>query len=125
MNKQRPVNLDLTTIKFPMPAIVSILHRISGLVLFLFIPFILWMLRESLRSEQSFNSLQMTLSGFVAKIFLWLFLIGLLYHLVAGIRHLLMDMHVGESLAGGRLGAKIVLGLAIILAVLAGVWLWW
>lgn len=124
MNPQRPMNLNLFTIKFPLPAIISILHRASGVFVFLLIPFLLWMLSESLSSPVSFESLQITLMGFCPKFIVWLLLSALLYHLVAGIRHLLMDLGLGESLAAGRLSAKIVLIVSIILSILAGVWLW-
>ena len=55
---------------------------------------------------------------------LWGVLSALLYHLVAGIRHLLMDAGLGESLEGGRLGAKILIVIAVVLIVLLGVWIW-
>lgn len=124
MNKQRPVNLNLFTIKFPLPAIISILHRISGTLLFLLIPFLLWMLSISLNSPISFNNLQDCFTNPLVKIILWLILVALLYHLVAGIRHLLMDCGIGESLSGGRQGSKITLGVTIVLAIIMGIWLW-
>lgn len=124
MKDKRPINLDLTTIKFPIPAIASILHRISGVALFLFIPFLLWLLDAVLLSEESFFQLQRTLSSPLNKFILWVLLASLIYHLLAGIRHLLMDLHVGETLQGGRLSAKIVIIAAGVLTLLAGVWLW-
>jgi succinate dehydrogenase / fumarate reductase cytochrome b subunit len=124
MNKQRPVNLNLFTIKFPLPAIISILHRVSGTLLFLLIPFLLWMLSASLGSPISFNGLQDCFANPLVKIILWLILVALLYHLVAGIRHLLMDWGVGESLSGGRQGSVITLGVTIVLAIIMGIWIW-
>jgi succinate dehydrogenase / fumarate reductase, cytochrome b subunit len=124
VNQQRPVNLNLFTIKFPLPAIISILHRASGVFMFLLIPFLLWMLSASLSSPVSFESLQITLMGFGSKFVVWLLLSALLYHLVAGIRHLLMDIGFGESLAAGRVSSKIVLICSIILSILVGIWLW-
>lgn len=124
MKKTRPVNLDLTTIKFPITAISSILHRISGVILFVMMPFLLYLLQQSLYSAEQFDLLADHMSGFFIKFLVWGTLSALLYHLVAGVRHIIMDMGFGESLAGGRLGSKLVIGLSLILAVLVGVWIW-
>jgi len=124
VNKNRPVNLDLSTIKFPLPAIVSILHRTSGIFIFAGVALLLWMLDASLSSKEGFAAVQDALANPLCKFIIWAVLAGLAYHLVAGIRHLIMDCGVGESLEGGRLGAKLVLVSAVILMVLAGVWLW-
>lgn len=124
MNKQRPVNLDLTTIKFPLPAIVSILHRISGLILFITLPLVLWTLKLSLSSEADYKSVTGVLNQVWIKVLIGLALAALVYHLIAGIRHLLMDSGIGESLVAGRLSAKIVFVLFVIIMLLVGVWLW-
>lgn len=124
MAKQRPINLNLLTIKFPIPAIVSILHRVSGTIVFFLIPLLLWMLQTSLSSSDRFIDLQDLFNGFVFKGIIWLFLAALLFHLVAGLRHLLMDCGFGESLKAGRCSAWTAIGLAVILTLLAGIWLW-
>ncbi|HVY53845.1 MAG TPA: succinate dehydrogenase, cytochrome b556 subunit [Gammaproteobacteria bacterium] len=124
MNKKRPKNLNLFTIKFPIPAIVSILHRVSGVFLFLLMPLLLWALSMSLASETDFNNLKEFLSTPFSKLVIWAFLAALSYHLVAGIRHLLMDIHIGEELKTGRLMAKVTLGVSAVLIVMLGVWLW-
>lgn len=124
VNDNRPVNLDLTTIKFPVTALASIAHRISGVVLFLALPLLLWMLDRSLASPQAFADVQELLSSVLAKLVLWGILAALIYHLVAGIRHLFMDMGIGETLEGGRRGAFTVFAVSIILILLAGVWVW-
>lgn len=124
MNKDRPVNLDISTISFPVPAIVSILHRISGMVMLAGVLVLLFMLDMSLGSEESYNELMEYLAVPWAKLVIWVVLAALAYHSVAGIRHLIMDAGIGESLEGGRLGAKLVLFLAVILTVAAGVWIW-
>lgn len=124
MNKKRPVNLDIATIKLPITAIVSILHRVSGIFLFAGMAVLLWLLDSSLDSQESFAAVREISSNLVFKLILWAVLAGLAYHTVMGIRHLIMDFGVGESLKGGQLGAKIALVLAIILIALAGVWLW-
>ncbi|WP_041523048.1 succinate dehydrogenase, cytochrome b556 subunit [Gilvimarinus agarilyticus] len=124
MNNNRPVNLDLTTIKFPITAIVSILHRVSGVFIFAGMAVLLWMLDSSLSSEEGFAAVQDALASPVCKFIIWAVLAGLAYHLVAGVRHLIMDCGIGESYEGGRLGAKLVLVFSVILIVLAGVWVW-
>lgn len=124
MNKKRPVNLDIATIKLPITAYVSILHRASGVFLFAGVAVLLWMLDASLISQEGFNSIGEIALNPVFQFVLWAVLAGLAYHLVAGIRHLIMDFGVGESLKGGQTGAKIALVVAIILIVLAGVWVW-
>lgn len=121
--KQRPVNLRLTSIKFPMTAIVSILHRISGVLLFIFIPYCLCLLQKSLQSEESFAEVSIYFSQAYAKLIVWVILSAFIYHLFAGIRHLLLDFGVGESLNGGRISAWVTLLLIIISIGLTGYWL--
>jgi succinate dehydrogenase / fumarate reductase cytochrome b subunit len=124
VNSQRPVNLDLRTIKLPITAYTSILHRISGVILFLGIAVLLFALDKSLGSEDGFAEVQAYLASPLVKLIIWGLLSALLYHLVAGIRHLIMDTGVGETLKGGKLGSQIVLVVSVILIVLAGVWIW-
>lgn len=123
--EKRPVNLNLFTMHFPMPAIISILHRISGVILFLFIPFMLWGLNISLKSEQDFMDIQSAMAGsFCLKFIVWCGLAAFIFHFIAGIRHLLMDVHIGDELKSGRLSAQITMILSILLMILAGIWLW-
>ncbi len=124
MNNKRPVNLDIRTIHFPITAIASILHRISGVALLFATALLLWMLDSSLSGPEGFDSVKACLASVWAKLVMLLIFAGLAYHLVAGIRHLLMDCGIGESLEGGRLGAKIVMVTTALLIILAGVWLW-
>ena len=125
MNKSRPVNLDLSTYSFPITALVSITHRVSGCILLVGMLILIWMLDASLESEESFNQLKDTLSSPLVKFIVWGILSALAYHTIAGIKHLIMDMGIGETLEGGIMGSKItvVLSGAIIIAI-AG-WLIW
>lgn len=125
MNKKRPVNLDLSTIKFPITAIVSITHRISGVALLGGILVLLWMLDASLTSEESFEELRQIMTNPLAKAVVWAVLAALAYHLVMGIRHIFMDIGIGESLKGGQIGAKLALAVAIVLILAAAGWLVW
>lgn len=124
MSKPRPVNLDIGTFKLPITAYVSILHRLSGVLLFFVIGLLLWLLDFSLSSPEGFASVAEWLSAPLVKIVLWGSLAALAYHLVAGVRHMIMDFGIGESLEGGVLGAKLVIAAAVILILLAGVWIW-
>lgn len=124
MHKKKPVNLDLMTIRFPITAIVSILHRISGVILFLVIPGLLMLLSVSLRSQYDFNNLVIKLQAPGVKFVTFLILAALIYHFIAGIRHLIMDLGFGEEKRSGKVGARIVLAISIVIMVIVGAWLW-
>jgi succinate dehydrogenase / fumarate reductase cytochrome b subunit len=124
MSSDRPVNLDLTTFRFPITAIASILHRVSGVVLFFGSFILMALLGMSLDNEASFaDALALLDNGFVAFI-IWGVLAALAYHFVAGVKHLFMDMGYGETLETGPIFAKISMASAVVLMVLAGVWVW-
>ena len=95
MNDKSPGHLDLTTIKFPVTAIASITHRITGVAVFVALPVLLWMMDRSMASPESFSDLKQLMNSPLSKLVLWAILSALLYHFVAGIRHLVMDMGVG------------------------------
>ncbi len=120
----RPVNLDLTTVKFPLPAIISILHRISGVALFFGIGVVLYLLQLSLESEAGFERVTELFLATPVKLVVWLILTGLLYHLIAGIKHLLMDWGLGESREGAMRGAQVTLILALAAAALSWGMIW-
>ncbi len=124
MPKSRPKHLDLTKIRFPIMAIVSGMHRISGAVLFLFLPLLLWLWQESLASQQSFDALKSVVGHFLVKIFLLGLLWGYLHHLCAGIRYLALDLDLGGELAAARASSIVVLVVSIGLTVIVGVALW-
>lgn len=124
VNSKRPVNLDLRTIKLPVTAYTSIAHRISGVILFIAIAGLLWLLDGSLSSESGFEQTRAYLQNPLAKVILWVVLSALLYHLVAGVRHLVMDAGVGEGLESGKRGSQAVIVISAILIVLLGVWIW-
>ena len=84
----------------------------------------LYALSKSLGSEEGFTEVKACLTSPLAKFVAWGLLSALLYHLVAGVRHLIMDMGIGETLEGGRLGSKIVIVISVVMIVLAGVWVW-
>jgi succinate dehydrogenase / fumarate reductase cytochrome b subunit len=121
---ERPVNLDISTIRLPLAAYTSITHRISGVILFVGIGILLWMLDKSLSSPVGFAELQETLGSPLVTFIVWGALAALAYHMVAGVKHLLMDLGFGESKAAAPRGAMIVIVVSVILIIGLGVWLW-
>lgn len=124
MNDNRPKNLDITTFKYPLPAVTSLLHRLSGAFIFVGVALMLYLLELSLQSESGFALVLELLDSSIVKFATWAVLSGLLYHLIAGIKHLIMDLGIGETLQGGFIGACITLILSAIAIVTAGVWIW-
>ena len=110
--------------RLPITAWTSIAHRASGVFLFAGVGVLIWMLDASLASPESFAALQGWLSSAVFKLVIWAVMAGLIYHSVAGVKHLIMDMGIGETMEGGSRGAQIVIGLSVVLILLAGVWIW-
>jgi len=122
--KPRPKHLNLIAIRLPVPGIVSIMHRISGAVLFLMLPLLLWLFQTSLQSPESFAKFHAVIVHPVMKLVLLGLLWGYLHHLLAGVRHLFLDLHVGAELETARASSLVVLISAIVLTLLVGVRLW-
>jgi succinate dehydrogenase / fumarate reductase cytochrome b subunit len=128
---QRPVfrNIhitDLATYRLPIAGVVSILHRVSGLLMFLLLPFILWMFDNSLTSEVSFDAFKAAFNGglglpgwfvkLVALGLIWAYL----HHLIAGLRHLWMDATHSVTKQHGHSSAIVTLALSLPLTVVLG-----
>ena len=124
MKKQRPVNLDLTTIKMHPAANASILHRISGVIMVFAVGILLWTLSLSLSSAEGFAQVKAMLDGVFFKLIILGIISAITYHLFGGIRHLLMDMGHFEELASGNATAKLIIALWLVLTVVVGVRLW-
>lgn len=122
--RERPINLDLTKFAFPITAIASILHRVTGVILFVGIAFMLYALDLALESEAGLEQARSLIATPIGMFVTWGLLTTLGYHFVAGIKHLIMDFGHGETLAGGRLLAQGTIVLAVVLSALAGVWVW-
>jgi succinate dehydrogenase / fumarate reductase cytochrome b subunit len=121
----RPINVgigDLVSFKWPITAISSITHRVAGVVLFIGVAFMLYALDLSLSSEQGFISLKEMMVSPLGKMITWGLLSALGYHFVAGIKHLLMDMGVGETLEGAQFAVKTTLFFSAVLIALAAIW---
>ncbi|SFB71785.1 succinate dehydrogenase, cytochrome b556 subunit [Collimonas sp. OK412] len=120
-NRPQFRNINITQIvgyRLPLAGIISILHRISGLLMFLLLPFILFMLDKSLVSESSFEYFK----GFTSNWFVKLVILALswayLHHFCAGIRHLVMDNHIGLDKDSARKSAAGVLIVSVPLALI-------
>jgi succinate dehydrogenase / fumarate reductase cytochrome b subunit len=112
--RKRPKNLNLFTIRLPVNAIISILHRMSGMALFLVLPALLWVLSQSVQSEASYAALAVMLQHWLAKVFLIALSCAFFHHFYAGIRHLAMDVHWMTSLQKARLSSRLVLCLDVL-----------
>lgn len=110
--------------RLPITAWASITHRASGVFIFIGIAVFLWVLDASLKSPESFASLTELLSGGLFKFVLWAILSGFIYHSVAGVNHLVADFGIGETLEGGILAARLVIAVAAVLIITAGIWIW-
>lgn len=125
MSDKRPVNLDLGTFKHPLVSLISICHRISGVVLFVGLVFLFNLFDASLEGAADFVAAQSLLQdNFFAKFVVWGLLSSLGFHFSAGVKHLVMDFGHGEEIDSANKAAKFVIALTVVLAVLAGVWIW-
>ncbi len=122
--KKRPVFLDLQQIKLPIPGIVSILHRISGVILFVMLPILLALLGGSLSNGETFDTYKAWADNFLVKLILIGVLWALMHHLIAGVRFLLLDAHIGLELETAQKTARIALIAGIVSALVLGVALW-
>ena len=120
----RPVNLDIGTMRLPITAWASITHRATGVALFVGMAVLLWMLDASLSGPEGFASVQECLDSFLAKLIVWGVVSVLIYHSLAGVKHVIMDFGVGETMEGGITGARIVIALSVVLILIAGAWIW-
>jgi len=116
---------DLPTYRLPAPGWVSILHRISGVLMFLLLPLIIWMFDTSVSSELSFARFKAVFnqgaSGVIMKLIALALIWAYLHHFIAGLRHLYMDInHAAVGKSRGDLSAKVTLVLAIVLTVILG-----
>ncbi|WP_201534393.1 succinate dehydrogenase, cytochrome b556 subunit [Psychrobacter ciconiae] len=123
VKSNRPINLPLSQVisvnaKSPI-AIASIMHRVSGIILFLLIPVLLWLLQTSLSSPESFDAL---FDNVLLRFIVWIFVAATAFHFVMGIKHLLADMGMTEELKSGRAAAVVSFVIAAILIVASFVW---
>ena len=122
MKSNRPINLPLSQVisvnRSPI-AIACILHRISGIVLFLLIPVMLWLLQNSLASPESFETV---FDNVFIRFLAWIFVAAIAYHFVMGVKHLFADNGQNEELQSARMASVVSLVIAAILIVASFVW---
>jgi len=125
MTQSRPRYLNLLKIHLPITGLVSFLHRISGILLFCFIPLTIWSIHYSLQSEIHFQTLQQFLHTLLGSSLLIIFILILMQHFFAGIRFLLMDLNWGMERDISRKTARLSLLLSVVstLAIAIGVYL--
>lgn len=124
MIKKRPKHLALHKIKFPLPSYVSILHRVSGAVLFLALPLLLLVFDQSLRSIETYTNLAECLANPLLKLMLLGLMWAFLHHFCAGLRYLAIDLHLLPTLAAARASSVWVLAVSLTLTIVLGVKLW-
>ncbi|HRO36186.1 MULTISPECIES: succinate dehydrogenase, cytochrome b556 subunit [Thauera] len=120
--RRLPVFLKLAQIRFPIGAIASIAHRVSGVLLFIALPVVAVLLDTSLRDEAGFASVRDLISSPLAVVAAGVLVWALVHHVLAGIRHLLMDVGIGGELERARASARLVLIAAPALAVFLLFW---
>ncbi|WP_042148307.1 MULTISPECIES: succinate dehydrogenase, cytochrome b556 subunit [unclassified Pseudoalteromonas] len=125
MTKNRPKNLDLSTMALPVMGVASILHRISAVVIWVGMALLLPALYFSLKSPEGFDEVKTLLTErFVAQFFIWGFLTALGYYILGSLKHIIQEFGYFESLEGGRAISQVAIGFGIILSVFIGYWLW-
>lgn len=122
--QKRPRYLNLLAIRLPLPGVLSILHRVSGVLLILALPFALAALQYSITSAADYDKVASILSHPFAKLVVLGVAWAFLHHLCAGVRFLLLDFHIGVQLAAARKTAMLAFAASIFLTLLFGAWLW-
>lgn len=117
--KSRPKNLDLLSIKFPMSAIMSVGHRAAGIVLFLSLPYFLYLLQLSLSNESGFLQASQELQAPWIKIIGLIMIWALAHHFIAGIRYFLLDLDIGITKEKAQQSSVIVMVLSFLVAVIS------
>lgn len=119
----RPKYLNLLKIRLPVTGVASILHRISGVLLFISIPFLIYALSLSLRSPESFAQVYAFFDTMLVRAFALILLYSLAHHFFAGLRFLLLDLDIGVELKAARASALgvILAGLVTFVLVVIGV----
>jgi succinate dehydrogenase / fumarate reductase cytochrome b subunit len=123
--KPRPTYLNLLAIRQPLPAIVSILHRVSGALLFVAgIPLLLGFVQASLATQQGYAAAFGPIESWFGKLVLLVLAWAYLHHVLAGLRHLALDVHIGTDLEPARRSSAVVLVVSLLLTVVVAVRLW-
>lgn len=122
--QKRPKFLTLTQIQMPIPAVLSIMHRVSGAVLFFALPLLLWGFQQSLVSFGAFGELRAVFANWLVKLIVIGLLWGFFHHLCAGIRYLALDLDIGTDLEAARSSSWAVFAASIVMTLMLGWYLW-
>jgi len=124
MQNHRPKNLNLFTIRLPINALVSILHRVSGMALFAMLPFLLVLTHWSFSSEDGFSSATRVIDFWAVKIVLIGLAWAFFHHFYAGLRHLAQDLHWMHGLNQARYSSKVLMGLVFVSVIYFAILIW-
>jgi succinate dehydrogenase / fumarate reductase cytochrome b subunit len=125
MNNKRPVNLDLTTVSFPITAIASILHRVCAVISWVGLGFLLLLLCHALASKEQFNEvIALYDTNFLMQFVSWGFLAAFGYYCMGTVKHIIQDFGFFEDFAGGQMISWTAIAAGVVLALLAGVLIW-
>ncbi|XZG68793.1 succinate dehydrogenase, cytochrome b556 subunit [Chitinibacteraceae bacterium HSL-7] len=124
MTKKRPKHLALWQIRLPLAGFVSILHRVSGALLFFAVPFVLYVLQGSLSSSEAYDAFRACIGHPLVKLALLAVLWAYFHHMCAGTRFLFLDIHKGLDLPTARATAVAVLVVSLLLTAIVGVLVW-
>jgi len=123
-SRPRPKYYDLNLAHLPAPGLLSIFHRASGIALFLVIPLLLFIFHQSMQSDAGFAKWQGIFAMPLVKLVLLGFVWSYMHHFFAGIRYLLLDVHVGVAKEPAQTSAKVVIVLGVLATLAIGVCIW-
>ena len=124
MKTDRPVNLNLFTISLPLVGVLSFLHRVTGMALFVGVAFGLYALDLALSSQAGFAEVTALLTQPLPRLIFLGLIFSLVYHIVAGVKHLFMDFHIGDSLEAAQVNAYVVIVATVVITGAVGASLW-
>jgi len=123
-NKNRPIYLNILRIRLPVGGVLSIVHRVTGAVLVLSLPFGLYLLDRSLHDPDAFREIASRLSSLDSRLFTLIMVWVFTQHFISGIRHLLLDIGLGEAKSTARMSAWLSFAISGVMALIVGAFLW-
>ncbi|MCF6439957.1 succinate dehydrogenase, cytochrome b556 subunit [Pseudoalteromonas luteoviolacea] len=125
MRKERPTNLAIQTMALPITAYASILHRVSGVIVWAALVVLLPLLIFAIQSQDNFTTLSALFTeNFLAQFIVWGLLTALGYYCLGTVKHIIQEFGYFEELASGCMISRVAIGLGIVLSVGIGVWIW-